>query len=63
MNLCYSGSIFKIPNKFWEFQMTMFDDYSSLFDFQFSWTLKGDHAGLNIQFEILKLYICFKVND
>ncbi len=63
LNLFKEGSFFNIPFKFWEVQLTTFDEYNSYFKILIKWTRQCDHAGFNLTIELFSLYFCFQVYD
>lgn len=54
-----SGHI--IGHKYWELQIEILTEWSSIFESILRWNLKGDHAGLKIYFEILKFMFSWQV--
>ena len=57
-SFCWYRSLTK--NKGIEIQSTWFRDPYSYFDFKFRWTIKQDHAGLNISFCLWRF--CLDIN-
>lgn len=48
-------------NKSWELQHSLYD--GTLFDFNFDWARRGDHAGLEIVLGILTYGVHFRIYD
>ena len=48
-------------HKSWELEHTVYD--GTLFDFNFEWTRRGDHAGLEIVLGVLTYGIRFRIYD
>ncbi len=55
---CYSGQISQ--HKFWELQFMKTTD---LICFEFSYNIKQDHAGLQIEFGLAGYNACFQLYD
>lgn len=59
-----TGSFFKIPHKYWEFQFqpNMWDNFC-YFDFSISWSKKTDHAGFKVELYFIGILILFQIYD
>jgi len=57
------GSFFKIPNKYWDFQLTYCEKIERFLYINLNWNRHSDHAGFNLGFEILWFSIYFNIYD
>jgi hypothetical protein len=63
LDWCKAGSFFKLPNKYWELQISLFENNPDIFNFVLNWSRKCDHAGFEFRVEILPFYFSFKIYD
>ena len=58
-----SGKFFKFPNKYWEIELSTFEDTITIFNLHFECNKNCDHAGLHLTVEILSLFFSFQIYD
>lgn len=63
MNYYKSGSLFKIPNKFWEINFVKLQSSNNILDFNIGLTTNCDHSGLLISFTLFNYYAHFQIYD